>query len=136
MTVQLGRSRRRLRIDVSFAVVNIVLLLVFFFVVNGQIASTRQAGQVSLPATTDLPLDRLPRPILVVTAGDEWTLDGQPIASDMLGVAVGNLPAPVTLHVLIDRDAPADSLVWVLSNPALRDVAVRLVTVREGDRGR
>ncbi|MDO5704946.1 MAG: biopolymer transporter ExbD [Paracoccus sp. (in: a-proteobacteria)] len=130
MSVSLPPPPQRLRIDVSLAIINIVLLLIFFFLVSGQMTASNQPATMDLPETTDLPLDQLPRPILIVTPDGDWTLDGQPVAPDLLGVAVAALQRPVTLHVLIDRAAPADTLVTVLRNPALRDIAVRLVTLR------
>lgn len=135
MTISLPPPRRQLRIDVSLAIVNIVLLLIFFFLVSGQLTASGQPPTMELPETTDLPLDQLPRPILIVAPDGDWTLDGQPVAPDLLGVAVAALPRPVTLHVLIDRAAPADTLVAVLRDPALQDIALRLVTLRHrGDR--
>ncbi|MDO5631658.1 MAG: biopolymer transporter ExbD [Paracoccus sp. (in: a-proteobacteria)] len=130
MSVSLPSRARRLRIDVSLAIVNIVLLLIFFFLVSGQIGASDRARLPDLPETTELPLDQLPRPILIVTPGGDWLLDDQPVAPDLLGVALAQLPQPVTLNVLIDRAAPADALVAVLRDPALQGVAVRLVTLR------
>lgn len=129
MSARLPRRPSGLRVDTSLAIVNIVLLLIFFFVVNGQTIAGDRGHALDLPQTADLPLDRLPRPILIVDPGGEWLLDGQPVAPDLLHVAVDALPRPVTLHVLIDRSAPADALVALLRNPALHDIPVRLVTI-------
>lgn len=130
MSVSLPFKRRQLQIDVSLAIINIVLLLIFFFVVSGQVTGGAQNRALDLPETSDLPLDQLPRPILIV-APEGWTLDGQPVAPDLLGVAIEALPQPVVLHLLIDRGAPADALIAVLRHPALQDVALRLVTLRQ-----
>ena len=115
----------------SVAIVNIVLLLIFFFLVTGQVTADERVEGVALPRTAALPLDQLPRPIVIVEPGGGWLLDGAPVAPDLLGVAMDALPQPVTLHLLIDRTAPADGLVALLNHPALRDRAVKLVTLRD-----
>lgn len=131
MTVTLPRRRPNVAIDVSLAIINVVLLLIFFFLVTGQMETTDGADGLHLAETHDLPLDHLPRPILVVAPSGEWRLDGQPVAPDLLGVALAALPDPgAVLNLLIDRAAPADALIGVLENPALRDRGVRLVTLR------
>lgn len=131
MTVSLPPRRRHATIDVSLAIVNIVLLLIFFFMVTGQITTEQATDEVDLPISSSLPLDQLPRPLLMVTVDGQWLLDGAEVAPDLLGVALDALPQPLTLHLLLDRGAPADLLVTVLRNPALADRSVRLVTLKE-----
>lgn len=131
MSVSLPPRRRHTTIDVSLAIVNIVLLLIFFFLVTGQISAEKPSDNIDLPVSSNLPLDQLPRPLLMVTPGGEWLLDGTEVAPDLLGVALDALPEPLTLHLLLDRGAPADLLVVVLRNPALAQRPVRLVTLKE-----
>ncbi|MFV0301286.1 MAG: ExbD/TolR family protein [Paracoccus sp. (in: a-proteobacteria)] len=131
MSVSLPPRRRHTTIDVSLAIVNIVLLLIFFFLVTGQISAERPSDNIDLPVSSNLPLDQLPRPLLMVTPGGEWLLDGAEVAPDLLGVALDALPEPLTLHLLLDRGAPADLLVAVLRNPALAQRSVQLVTLKE-----
>lgn len=131
MSVSLPPRRRHTTIDVSLAIVNIVLLLIFFFLVTGQISAEKPSDDIDLPVSSNLPLDQLPRPLLMVTPGGEWLLDGTEVAPDLLGVALDALPEPLTLHLLLDRGAPADLLVAVLRNPALAQRPVRLVTLKE-----
>lgn len=131
MSVSLPPRRHGAQIDVSLAIVNIVLLLIFFFLVTGQITTEDTGDEVNLPISRDLPLDQLPRPLLLVTAQGDWMLDGTEVAPDLLGVALDALPQPVTLHLLLDRGAPADQLIAVLRNPAMAERSVRLVTLRE-----
>ena len=52
-------------LDVSMAIVNIVLLLIFFFLATGRLLNPAD-NQVQVAETTDLPLDQLPSPVLVV----------------------------------------------------------------------
>ncbi len=128
MSVILRRPADRMQMDVSLAIVNIVLLLVFFFVATGQLLNAPSFG-MELAETEDLPLDRLPTPILIVGADGEWSLDGEPLAPDLLGVAVSRLAEPAILHLLIDRDQPASTLLSLLARPELDPVEVRLVTL-------
>lgn len=113
--------------DGSLAVVNLVLLLLFFFMVAGQ--TMRPGAEVTLAETGALPLDQLPAPILVVRGPDEWLLDGAPVSPALLPAA---LATGATLHLMLDRDAPAALLVETLSHPVLADYRLRLVTLRGG----
>ena len=131
MSVVLPRRRRPVGIDVSIAIVNIVLLLIFFFLATGQINADDRIEGLSLARTSELPLEQLPRPILIAEPGGGWLLDGARVAPDLLGVALDRLPQPVTVHLLIDREAPAEGLVTLLNNPGLRDRAIKLVTLRD-----
>ena len=88
-----GKRRDRVRIDTSLAIVNIVLLLLFFFLIVGQ--TPQPAADMRLSETRDLPLNQLPRPILIVRAEDDWQLDGQPVSPELLPAAMA---APVLRH--------------------------------------
>ena len=129
----LPRPTKKVGLDFSLAIVNIVLLLILFFLATGQLLNP-PAQDVELAETSELPLDELPAPILIVSADGVWELDGTPIAPDLLGTAVSDLPQPVTLHVMINRDAPATALMEVLGSPDLADTEMRLVTLRKLDR--
>jgi biopolymer transport protein ExbD len=119
----------KIEMDVSFAIVNIVFLLLFFFLIIGQ-TPNRQTQDMKLAETSELPLDRLPSPILVVTASGAWQLDGAPIAPEFLFVALQDMPRPLVLHVLVNRDAPAESLLQIVTRPDLAEVDLRLVTLK------
>ncbi len=111
--------------DVSLAIVNIVLLLIFFFLATGQLLGSADYD-VELSETADLPIDVLPKPILIVARNGSFTLDGVPVADDLLGQA---LTGQTALHVLIDKGAPATELINLLARPELAEVEVRLVTI-------
>ncbi len=119
----------KIEMDVSFAIVNIVFLLLFFFLIIGQ-TPNRQTQDMKLAETSELPLDRLPSPILVVTASGAWQLDGAPVAPEFLFVALQDMPRPLVLHVLVNRDAPAESLLQIVTRPDLAEVDLRLVTLK------
>ncbi|QUJ78113.1 biopolymer transporter ExbD [Sulfitobacter albidus] len=125
MSLRLPPRRPPLVIDSGLAIVNIVLLLIFFFLTTGSLSSTRDFT-VSLPDTSELPLDLLPDPLLVLDANGGMTLDGVAVAQGDLAEALGDNPA---LHVLAERDANAGVLLDTLAAEALIAVEVRLVTV-------
>lgn len=130
MTRPLPRPKKPIQLDVSLAIVNIVLLLIFFFLATGRLMNP-VADDLNLAETSELPIDQLPSPILVVAADGSWELDGEPLAHDFLDIALQNLPQPVTLHVLINRTAPANALIGILNRPELADTEVRLVTLHQ-----
>lgn len=118
------------QMDTSLAIVNIVLLLIFFFLATGSLLTGRGFG-VNVAETVDLPIESLPQPILVVEAAGALSLNGEPIAPDTL---VAALASETQLHVLIDRGAPALDLVQLLTEPGLKDLDILLVTVhRRGE---
>lgn len=122
-------TRRPARgLDVSLAIVNIVLLLIFFFLATGRLLNP-VGPDIDLSQTTDLPLDVLPSPILVVGTDGGWSLDGAPLAPDLLAAAVATFDTPARLHLLIDRGAPASALLDLVGRPELAEVDLRLVTL-------
>lgn len=130
MTRPLPRPKKPIQLDVSLAIVNIVLLLIFFFLATGRLLNP-VGPDLQLSETSELPLEQLPSPILVVTSDGSWELDGEELAPDFLDIAVQNLPQPSTLHVLINRAAPANALIAILNRPELADTEVRLVTLHQ-----
>lgn len=127
---RLDRRTQKVTPDPSLAIINVVLLLIFFFLVTGQFIADN-AGAIDIAITTDLPFDQLPRPILVIGPGGTLQLDGVTVAPELLGVAVDALPQPVTLNILVDRSAPAQTLLQLIGRPELAQIDIRLVTLRE-----
>ena len=66
------------RLDFGFGLINIVLLLLFFFIVTGSIVGRNEAG-VAAPLTSKLATERLPRPLLVVDKAGALFFDEVPI---------------------------------------------------------
>ncbi|MBC7155899.1 MAG: hypothetical protein H5U20_00115, partial [Rhodobacteraceae bacterium] len=82
----------------------------------------------------ELPLERLPRPLLRVTATGEWVLDGTPL--DRAGVlAVLAETRPARLSLLVARDTPADVLLATVAALAPAEVPLALVTLRRREDG-
>lgn len=116
---------RHMQADTSLAIVNIVLLMLFFFLATGSLMNSPSFG-VDLSETADLPIDQLPRPVLIIGANGELRLNDVPVASDLLATAVQDL---TLLHVLIAREAPAQELLDLLARPGLDHLDIRLVTI-------
>lgn len=112
-------------IDSSLAIVNIVLLLIFFFLATGTLISS-DSVEIELPETTQLPLDLLPKPLLTVDSDAAMTLDGIPMEPGTLAAALVDYP---TLHVLADRNLGAGTLLDLLAAEELVAVNVKLVTL-------
>lgn len=129
-----SNEKSRHQVDFSLATVNIVLLLVFFFLITGTLVETDELA-VDLAQTEDLPIDRLPRPLLLMKDAETWSLDGESVTAATLALAVEDsferLESPSrTLHLLPDRSLAAGDLVAVLRRPDLADVEIKLVTLR------
>lgn len=129
-----GTGRGKAQADFSLATVNIVLLLVFFFLITGTLVETDELA-VDLAQTEDLPLDRLPRPLLLMKPDGSWSLDGTDVDAATLSLEVNEsferlgLQTRV-LHLLPDRNVPASDLIGVLRRGDLADVQIKLVTLR------
>ncbi len=117
--------------DASFATVNIVLLLVFFFMITGTLVETEEMS-VTLAETEELPLDQLPRPLLLLGEDDTFILDGLTIPKGSLGQALAGNPLLQTkpvLYILAESEMPANDLMAIVQSPDLADFAVKLVTL-------
>ena len=121
----------RRRPDFSLATVNIVLLLVLFFLVAGSIVSEEERV-VDLPETLSLPLENLPRPLLVIGAEGTLAYEGTAVADRAALMAVLTEAAPPRVYVMAARDLPANALVQTVAGLAGEGIEVSLVTVREG----
>lgn len=116
---------RRTRLDASLAIVNIVLLLIFFFLATGSIINSPDFG-VRLSETTELPIDMLPQPILIVGEDGSFSLNGEPV--DPVDLAARLIDDPI-LHLMMPKDASANDLLDILSREDLFATEIRLVTI-------
>jgi biopolymer transport protein ExbD len=124
----------RVQIDVSLAIVNIVLLLILFFLATGRLLNAVETD-VTPAETTDLPYDQLPKPLLVIRDDGLWELNQEVIAPENLGPAINErLRSAVTLHILMDGEVSAHNLLQILERPELLDLELRLITLHSGDR--
>lgn len=128
MSLSLPRRPALARLDPALAIVNIVLLLIFFFLGAGQPA--RPPGELQLAQTRLLPAAVLPSPVLELHGAERWLLDDQPILPELLPAALALHDGP--LHVMIDGQAPASLLLDLLRHPGLEGRDLRLVTRPDG----
>lgn len=117
--------------DISLAIVNIVLLLIFFFLITGRMANAPTFA-VEISETTVLPVENLPKPILELQSGGAMMLDGEPVDEVQLSNAVVDMQV---LHLLIDRNESAQLLIDVLARPEFAHLMIRLVTVHRSGGG-
>ncbi|MDO5622833.1 MAG: biopolymer transporter ExbD [Paracoccus sp. (in: a-proteobacteria)] len=126
MSLNLPPRPARPRAEAALAIINIVLLLVFFFLLSGQ--NRPVPAGIILPETVALPAGTLPPLTLELHGGGEWRIEGQAIAPELLGAALPPGDAPV--HLATDRDLPAGELMQALRSPELAGRQIRLVTQR------
>lgn len=125
LSAKLAPTRLRHRPDFSLAIVNIVLLLVFFFLITGSLVQQGETT-VDLAETSNLPLERLPRPLLLIDRDGAMALDGVAVAADAIAAKVAGGDA---LYLLADAKLPADKLMVLTTRPDLAGVSMRLVTL-------
>ncbi|MDN3713675.1 hypothetical protein QWZ10_21475 [Paracoccus cavernae] len=90
-----------------------------------------EMGEVDLSETSALPLERLPKPLLVIDRSGEWSLDGEAITpSSCRWLSKEAVEGDVFL--VLDRAAPASQLIAALNRPELEPYRLRLVTLRQG----
>lgn len=119
--------RRRKEADFSLAIVNIVLLLVFFFLITGSLVQNGET-RVDLARTSDLPLERLPRPLLLIDDKGAMALDGVVMQADDVAAGLGPV-LPEALYLLADHSLSADKLMALTTRPDLAGVSMRLITL-------
>jgi len=124
--------RRRKEADFSLAIVNIVLLLVFFFLITGSMVQNGEA-RINLAETSNLPLERLPRPLLLIDAKGAMALDGVVMQADQVAASLG-ATLPEALYLLVDHSLSADKLMALTTRPDLAGVSMRLVTLHIRDK--
>ncbi|WP_353646408.1 biopolymer transporter ExbD [Mesorhizobium sp. WSM2239] len=123
-----SRPKRR-RPDFSLAVINIVFLLLLFYLATGRLI-TQGELMTDVPLTQHLPLDHLPRPLLLVTADGSLFLDGAPVSMDALpGAARKAADNSQFLNILAERTVQADKFVDILARINTANVPVRIVTL-------
>ncbi|WP_323007008.1 ExbD/TolR family protein [Pseudorhodobacter sp.] len=126
-TARLVPSRPRRQPDFSLAIVNIVLLLVFFFLITGSLVQQGETS-VNLAETSDLPLERLPRPLLLIDPQGAMALDGVPVTADQIAATFGGA-RPEALYLLADGGLSADRLMALTTRADLIGISMRLITL-------
>ena len=125
----------RRRLDFSMATINVVFLLLLFFILSGTIVQPIEA-EIDPAVTRSLPVERLPRPLLVLRGADDIVLEGEAVDRFDLAAALARLgqgaeAEPRRIYVLSSRDVSASLLMDIVSEMGGRGFAVSLVTLRE-----
>lgn len=114
--------------DSTTALINIVFLMLIFFLVAGTIAQPLD-GALKLVRTADLD-SSAPPDALVVAADGAMTYRGDPVADAARYVALRGDDAPQVVRLVPDRDLPAAQLVRIGAD-LRRAGAQRVVIVTE-----
>jgi len=121
--------------DFTLTMINIVFLLLLFFLTTGSLTNRNEA-RTGTPLTSDLPLERLPRPLLLLTREGELFLDGA--AVDPAAVVSASAEALKAtgmagqrLNLLADREMPASTLLDLAEALRGGGIAVQLVTLHQ-----
>jgi biopolymer transport protein ExbD len=123
----------RRRHDFTLTMINIVFLLLLFFLTTGSLTN-REEAQSTVPVTRTLPLERLPRPLLLMEADGALLLDGRRIARDELVEAAqkaiaATRRAGTPLSLLAQRDMPAAPFLNVAETLRANGVPLQIVTL-------
>lgn len=122
--------------DFTLTMINIVFLLLLFFLTTGSLTNRNEA-QADIPFTRDLPLEKLPRPLLLIEAGGDLFLDGkaQPRAT-LVGDARAALVAAgdpgASLNLLAQKEMPARDFLAIAQALRAGGVPVQIVTLHQG----
>lgn len=126
-------SRRRH--DFTLTMINIVFLLLLFFLTTGSLTN-REEKQSTIPFTRNLPLERLPRPLLLMESDGSLFLDGRAISRDVVVEAAraaieatGRTDTPLSL--LAQRDMAAAGFLSVAEALRAAGLGLQVVTLRE-----
>jgi len=125
---------RRPTPDFTLNIINIVFLLLLFYLVTGSLAKQVEM-EADVPVTADPPLERLPRPLLMATASGNLYIDGQPVAladvSEAARKAFAGRQEAGFLNILADRSMPAGTFLDILARAGTSGAPLRIVTMRK-----
>jgi biopolymer transport protein ExbD len=126
---------QRRRHDFTLTMINIVFLLLLFFLTTGSLTN-REEAQAEIPVTRNLPLERLPRPLLMIQRDGTLLLDGQPVTGDS-SVEAAQRAIEATgrddtiLSLLAPPDMPAAPLLSLAERLRASGITIQIVTIRE-----
>lgn len=125
----LARPKKRNRPDFSLAVVNVVFLLLLFYLATGSLVKPGEM-EADAPLTTDLRPELLPRPLLVVVADRSLLLDGMAVTLDDLAArARDKVGEGGVLNVLANRSMSGREFLDVLARIDTGGVPMRIVSM-------
>ena len=132
-------GRRRAGLDFPFATINIVLLLLFFFIVTGSIVGKNE-NLVAPPILKQTAPGRLPRPLLVVGQAGDLFLNDVPVSrDDLVSKAREALKTatvdPAELNLVADRTYSGEAFLALVEAIRAAGIPVRIVTLDTDTKG-
>lgn len=128
----LSRPRpQRERMEFALPTINIIFLLMLYFVVAGTIVQNDELSVVP-PVTSETPTDRLPRPLLVVNEAGGLLLDGRQVGRDDLLAAAADAvlrSQSQQLNVLAPAEMAAAPFLELINAFAASNIPVRVVMI-------
>jgi biopolymer transport protein ExbD len=133
------RPKVRERMEFALPTINIIFLLMLYFVVAGTIIQQNELS-IAPPQTARVPTDRLPRPLLLIDNTGAMFLDGLEVDRASLVPAVVARVASISgtavqLNILAPADMSAQPFLQLLTALDAANVPLRVVTVPEGPAG-
>lgn len=126
---------QRRKPDFTLTMVNIVFLLLLFFLTTGSLTN-REEAQSAVPVTSTLPLEKLPRPLLLLESDGRLFLDGKlitrPAVVESAKTALAAAPEGATLNLLAQRDMAVPLFLSVAGDLRAAGLSVNVVTLRRG----
>jgi biopolymer transport protein ExbD len=122
---------QRERLEFALPTINIIFLLMLYFVVAGTIVQNDELS-VTPPVTSETPTDRLPRPLLVVNDSGALMLDGRPLTRDELLAAAADAVSrsqSQQLNVLAPAEMAAPPFLELINAFASANIPVRVVMI-------
>ncbi|GLQ58024.1 ExbD/TolR family protein [Devosia nitrariae] len=133
VSVSLPR-RRRDGPDFALPMINVIFLMMLYFLVAGTITQRDELAIVP-PLTQSYPPERLPRPLLVIVDTQTVLIDGRPLERGNLaaGIQTGlnGAPGSQTVNILAPRSMAADTLLDVAAELGAAGIGVRIVSLDE-----
>lgn len=133
------RPKTRERMEFALPTINIIFLLMLYFLVAGTIIQKNEMS-ITPPETARVPTDRLPRPLLLIDGDGNLFLDGLKVDRSQLVPAVVARVASITgdakhLNILAPADMSAIPFLQVLTALDAANVPLKVVTVPEDQPG-
>lgn len=133
------RRRRRERMEFALPTINVIFLLMLYFLVAGTIIQQNEMS-VAPPETARVPTDRLPRPLLLIDNSGALFLDGVAVKpTELVPAVVARVAAiaggDVHLNILAPADMSAQPFLKVLAALNAANVPLRVVTVADDTKG-
>ena len=120
--------RQRPRLDFALPTINVIFLLILYFVAAGSLVDPNEA--TVLPPEADAAIEaRLPRPLLALTSEGGMRLNGAEVAPEAL-VEAAQATEAATMTILVAANYPAQQLAGVIATLADAGLGVQLVTLR------